>query len=151
MSIMILTRKPKRQSRYCSLLCFPYFLIYAFSNMNTRILLFLFACVPIRLLLVYAITVVSRDLLRVMAVGALIISLGFTVIFIGGFRKTGIETGGKPIWWNMLRPFHASMYAGVAYYAWVGNRSVASRLLLLDIFVGLIGFIAYHTKALPKL
>jgi hypothetical protein len=103
-----------------------------------------FACIAARLVLVLLAMTVSQLGLRIMAVGATGIAIGFMVIFLGGYRKTGLETGGKPIWWNHLRPVHALLYGLFAYLAWTGQRAWAWKVLLLDVTVGTLAFTLHH-------
>jgi hypothetical protein len=93
-------------------------------------------CIAVRALLAYLAATVPLQWLKVMAIPAFFIALGFTIIFLGGYRKTGIETGGRKIWWNSLRPVHATFYLLFAYFAWTGNREVAWKLLAADVLVG---------------
>lgn len=116
------------------------------STMQRRFLLFLIGCIGIRSLFVYMAATLPLNWLKVMAIPAMLIALGFTIIFIGGFRKTGIETGGDKIWWNSLRPVHAIIYALFAYFAWTGKRDIAWKLLLADVIIGLTSFIYFHAK-----
>ena len=79
--------------------------------------LFLLGCIPTRLLLAYIITLVEPlSLLSIMINLALsVIALGFITIYVFGWRKTGLETMGAPIWWNDLRPLHGALYGIAAY------------------------------------
>lgn len=110
------------------------------------VLAFLIGCIGSRLLLTYL--AYSRpELLPYLGVLALAISVGFALIYINGWRKTGIETGGKPIWWNHLRPFHAFTYGLFALLAFQGVHEHAWKVLLLDT---LIGFLAFAAKTAPE-
>lgn len=105
------------------------------------VLAFLIGCIGSRLTLSYL--AYSRpDMLPWLGLLALAISVGFTMIYINGWRKTGIETGGKPIWWNHLRPFHAFTYGLFALLALQGVHEHAWKVLLFDTLVGLSAFIA---------
>jgi hypothetical protein len=101
--------------------------------------LFLFGCIGARLLLTYF----AKLQMSVMPYAAILISLGFLYIYFTGSRKTGIETGGKLIWWNYLRPFHAFMYGSYAYMALIG-RTDAWQILFADTVVGLLVFLQHH-------
>jgi hypothetical protein len=70
---------------------------------------------------------------------ALLPAIGFIVIYLGDFRKTGPEVFGDQIWWNDLRPIHGLLYALFAVLALCKNES-AWIVLLVDV---LIGFSAY--------
>ena len=115
-------------------------------TMNQRILLFLFGCIPTRLLFVYMAKVASPLVLNVLGILGFIIAIGFTVIYFGGFRKVGAETGGEKIWWNDLRPIHALFYYAFAFMVFFGNKKKAWIALGLDVTLGLISFLTFHIK-----
>ena len=115
------------------------------NSLQKRFVLFLVGCMGARSLWVYLASIASRAVLKAMAVVAAAIALGFAVIYAGGLRQTGLETGGAPIWWNQLRPVHAALYASFAYSAWTGNRDVAWRLLLVDVLIGFVSFCGHHS------
>lgn len=115
-----------------------------FESNTNRMIAFLVGCIGSRLALAYLIVVVQPLYLKVISVIMAAIAIGFAVIFVGGFRKVGIETGGKAIWWNYLRPFHSITYALASYFAWIGNRKYAMYILLVDIVVGLISYVVHR-------
>ena len=117
--------------------------------MEKRIVMFLLGCIPFRLALVYATAYSSCIMLKVMAVIATAIAIGFTLIYVFGWRKTGLETEGAPIWWNDLRPLHAVLWASFAYFAWTCCNDGAWKVLLLDTLIGLAAFLAYHRLLEP--
>jgi len=106
-----------------------------------RIAMFLIGCVGSRLGLAYAALVAPTDILSVI-LG--IIGTGFAIIWIMGWRKTGTETGGQPIWWNHLRPLHALAYLTSAVLLWFLYREVAAIIIFLDLIIGLISFLFHH-------
>ena len=108
-----------------------------------RVALFLVGCMGSRALLVYLAATVPLMWLKVMAVLAAVVALGFTAIYVGGLRSTGPETGGQPIWWDNLRPVHAALYAAFAYYAWTGERRMAWTALAVDVGIGLLSYMAH--------
>lgn len=97
--------------------------------------LFLYGCIGTRLLMTY-LAMVFTEYLPYMGYIATIISAGFFYIYFTGSRPTGIETGGKPIWWNHLRPIHGFLYGLFAYLAITGNKS-AWMVLFADTMFGL--------------
>jgi len=108
-----------------------------------RALLFLIGCMGAR----YSLTWVAYrfpELLPWLALFAACVSVGFTLIYLNGWRKTGIETGGQPIWWNNLRPFHAFMYGLFAVLAFKGVKQHAWKVLFIDTTVGLLAFLNHH-------
>lgn len=116
-------------------------------DIEKRFLLFLLGCMPARLSLVFVAFISSSRVLRLMAVPAAFVAAGMFVIFAGGFRKTGAETMGAPIWWDLLRPVHACLYALFSYSAWNGQRERAWRVLLADAVLALGSFATYHIAA----
>jgi hypothetical protein len=110
-------------------------------------LLFLIGCVPTRLLLTYlAYYLENSPLKNIVGLLTMVIGLGFLTIYFKDLRKTGVETEGRPIWWNNLRPVHGSLYIlfSVLYLTGVKNSWI---ILLIDVIVGLIAFINnYYNK-----
>jgi hypothetical protein len=94
-------------------------------------------CIAVRLALVILAATAPAALLRALAVPALAIAVGFVTIWTFGLRKTGLETGGKPIWWDSLRPVHALNIMAFAYFAWRGQRALATTALLVDVLLGI--------------
>lgn len=115
-------------------------------TMNKRFLLFLFGCIPTRILFAYIAKIASNQVLNVMGILGFIIAIGFTVIYIGGFRKVGAETGGEKIWWNNLRPIHAIFYYLFAFMVFFGNKRSAWIPLALDVALGLVSFLTFHIR-----
>ena len=81
----------------------------------------------------------DRARLRTMGTIAAAIALGFFLIYVNGWRKTGVETCGKAIWWNSLRPVHALLWGLFAYLALTGNRA-AYIPLAIDTLVGAVAW-----------
>lgn len=103
-------------------------------------LYFLVGCIGTRTLLAYIAGVAPAPWLKAMAVALLAVAIGFTAIYLGGLRKTGLETGGEPIWWDSLRPVHATLYALAASRAWAGDNDLAQLFLTIDVILGLASF-----------
>jgi hypothetical protein len=114
-----------------------------FSNETKRIVLFLIGCMGARSLLVYLAYQKSTRLY--VALFTALVAIGFMYIFITGSRKTGPEVFGDRIWWNDLRPVHATLYVTAALMIWSDTYSNdAWKVLLLDLFIGLFAFINKH-------
>ena len=113
------------------------------TNELKRILLFLFGCIGTRLFLVYLAKTVSIQYLPVLGYAALLVAIGLMYFFITGARKTGFEVFGDKIWWNNLRPVHATLYALFAYYA-IQKSPNAWMFLLADVILGLVAFVRHH-------
>ena len=85
------------------------------NEIKKRILLFLFGCIGVRSLFVIIAKYTDTKYLPYLGYLALLPALGFIYIFLSGTRKTGPETFGNKIWWNNLRPIHATLYILFAY------------------------------------
>ena len=75
---------------------------------------------------------------------AILPTIGFFYLFFSGTRKIGAETFGDKIWWNNLRPIHGLLYGIFAYNA-IKKNSYSWIFLLMDVCLGLTGFLTYHT------
>lgn len=113
------------------------------KNIQKRFLLFLIGCIGMRSLFVYIAKTIPIKYLPILGYLALLPAIGFTYIYITGTRQTGAEVFGEKIWWNNLRPIHALLYGLFAYNA-ILMRSFAWKFLLLDVIIGLVGFLTYH-------
>ena len=111
-----------------------------------RLLLFLIGCIGIRAAFAYYAKIASPDTLRILGYIALLPAIGFFVIYFGGLRKTGLETGGQTIWWNNLRPVHGLLYAFFSFNAIEKNPS-SWMYLFADVVLGLTSFLAHHINA----
>jgi len=109
-------------------------------------LLFLFGCIPLRLLFVW-LAKNKQSWLPVMAVFSAIIAIGFSVIYILKLRRTGVEVFGDVIWWNDLRPVHAFLYGLFTYLA-VADPEHAWKPLAVDVSVGFTAFILHRVAGL---
>jgi hypothetical protein len=113
--------------------------------MQKRFLLFLIGCIGIRILFVYIAKTIDIKYLPILGYIALLIGIGFIVIYLKGFRKTGQEVFGEKIWWNDLRPIHGILYILFAYFA-ITQNTKAWKFLLLDVIIGLCSFLIYHYR-----
>ena len=112
--------------------------------MNSRLLLFLFGCITIRLLFVIIAKNIDKKYLPSLGLLALIPFIGFTYIYANNLRKTGIETGGNEIWWDNLRPIHASLYYIFAVMAF-RKQHFAYVPLLIDVILGFVARIGFYS------
>ena len=113
------------------------------NQLKKRLLLFLFGCIGVRSLFVVIAKYIDIKYLPYLGYLALLPAIGFIYIFLTGSRQTGTETFGDKIWWNNLRPIHATLYILFAYNAIIGNKQ-AWIYLLVDVLIGLISFLVYH-------
>lgn len=113
------------------------------DNITKRMLLFLIGCIGTRTSFVLLAKFLDKKYLPYMGYFALIIAIGFSIIFITGIRETGPEVLGDKIWWNNLRPVHALLYFIFAYLA-ITQNDMAWIPLLIDVLLGLSSFLIFH-------
>lgn len=114
------------------------------TDLQIRVLTFLVGCMGARFSIVYVAKTISPRYLPYLGGLALAICLGLAVIYINGWRKTGVEVRGDRIWWNAMRPIHAALWGVSAVLAFARNRA-AWIPLLVDALMGLTAFVAFHT------
>ena len=108
-----------------------------------RVLLFLVGCIGSRSLLAYLAYALSPSQLPYLGFLTMIPVFGWVYILLTGSRKSGLETGGEPIWWNALRPLHAFNYALFSLFAFLRNEK-AYLVLVFDVCIGLFAWIHHH-------
>lgn len=115
-----------------------------------RLTLFLFGCIGTRIAIGificsrYSVGVIST----IMAMLLWLMGSGFLIIFFGGLRKTGVETGGNVIWWNNLRPFHGLMYLVAGLLVYKNQNMYSSIIILADTLIGTAAWLLYHGSQL---
>ena len=114
------------------------------NTIQKRFLLFLIGCIGLRTLFVYIAKTAQSNTLQILGYISILPALGFFYLFLTDSRKTGREVFGDKIWWNALRPIHGVLYALFAYFAITKNK-YAWRFLAVDVSIGLVSFLIYHT------
>ena len=109
---------------------------------QTRTLAFLLGCMGIRSLFVLGAMKVPTKVVQWSALPALLLALGWILMYRNKWRQQGVEAGG-PIWWTELRPVHASLYAAFATLA-VTRTDLAYIPLLIDVVIGFVAFLTHH-------
>ena len=115
------------------------------NDTTKRFILFLFGCIAARVIFVLIAKYIDSKYLPYLGALALLTSVSFLIIYFSGLRKTGPETFGKKIWWNNLRPVHATMYLIFAVLAFNKNKN-SWVPLAIDVIIGFLAFINYHSK-----
>lgn len=105
------------------------------SNDLKRLLLFFIGCIGVRVFFVYLAKTIDIKYLPYLGYLALLPTVGFIYIFLTGSRQTGAEVFGEQIWWNYLRPIHATLYGLFAYNAIMKNAN-SWIYLLIDVIIG---------------
>lgn len=108
--------------------------------MNSK-LLFLFGCIPVRILLILLVRFLPQKYLPYISLIFLIISIGFLISY--NRRMKGVETNQKPIWWNNLRPIHSCLYLLTFIYT-LYKKSYSWVPLTIDVCLGFISFIIHY-------
>jgi len=106
--------------------------------MNSK-LLFLTACIPVRILLILLVRFLPEKYLPYCSWIFLLISIGFLISY--NRRMKGIYD--RYAWWNNLRPIHSCLYLLTFIYAFY-KKSYSWIPLTIDIIVGLIAFFIYY-------
>lgn len=117
-------------------------------NFMQQFLLFLVGCIGLRSLFVYLAYLANTTYLRYMGYVAIFPAIGHLYLFFNDTRKTGAF--GSKLWWNHLRPIHGLLYFLFAYTAIQGNHR-AWVYLLLDVILGLIVYLHFHSKHIKHL
>lgn len=113
------------------------------NDIQKRFLLFLVGCMGARSLLAVVAKMTPISYLPILGYIALIPAIGFIYLFLSGERTTGLGTFGGKIWWNNLRPVHATMYILFAYAA-INKNPNAWLILAVDVLLGLFSFLTHH-------
>ena len=113
------------------------------NDLHKRYALFLGLCIPSRFLLSYIAKILPSKYLPFMGLIMLGPVIGWIYIYTTGSRKTGLETMGKPIWWNYLRPLHAGLYFIFVLMAFSKSKN-AYLPIMFDTIIGLGVFLKYH-------
>ena len=109
---------------------------------SSRMLLFLFGCIPLRILMAYLPTVLDKNNLFYYGLILLIPALGFLYLYFTNSRLEAPESGGKT-WWAELRIIHGLLYLAAAIYALQMNN-LAFIPLTIDVVFGLSSFLIKH-------
>lgn len=112
------------------------------AKTDGRILLMTAMCIGARVALTLYARSTSRHRLRILGYAAVAVSIGFAIIYAGNLRKVGLETLGRPIWWDALRPVHSALWLAFALYAIRGRSGTAWKLLAADTALGTAAFVA---------
>jgi hypothetical protein len=113
------------------------------NTLQKRFLLFLIGCIGTRTLFVIVSKNIYVKYLPYLGYLAIIQSISFFYLFFTGSRKTGPEVFGGKIWWNNLRPIHATIYALFAYNA-INKNPNSWIYLLIDVILGFVSFLSFH-------
>lgn len=106
-----------------------------------NIIIFLLVCIKIRLLAVYLSYLNKYH--KILGILYILFGLGILNIYIFNLRPTGVETGGKKIWWDKFRPVFATIWILFGISSLL-NKPYAWKILSLDVILGLTIFLDKH-------
>jgi hypothetical protein len=112
-----------------------------------NLLLFIFVCMGLRMSAVY----LAKKQILLDKIGLLYILFGlgiFTIYFLN-LRETGVEVGGKKIWWDEYRPVFGAIWLTFGVAA-VKKIECAWVILLLDIILGYGLFIRHRWNEIVR-
>lgn len=109
--------------------------------MNSR-LLFLFGCIPVRLLLALLAYKIDEKYLQYLSILFIGIGLSFFYLYVSNTRLDAPEAGGNT-WWKNIRPIHGAFYLTAGIYALKKSR-ISALLILIDALFGLTSFILFR-------
>jgi len=105
--------------------------------------LFLFACIPVRLFLVWISTKIPVKYLGIFAALLLAMSLSFLYLYFTKGRQMAPEAGGVT-WWANYRLIIGLLYLAAAIYAFQGRQDLIWIPLLMDVLFGITIFAKKH-------
>lgn len=114
------------------------------NTIKKGILLFLLVCIPLRIVLAVIAKVLPVYYLPIIGIPFLIFGIGTLYLYLTGTRTTGGGAFGGVLWWKDMRPIHGILYLSFAILAFL-RYPYAWILLAVDVLVGLVGFLTYHT------
>ena len=106
------------------------------------VLLFLFGCIPMRLLLAYISTIIPIDKLKFFSIPLFMMAIGFIYLYFTNGRLNAPEAN-SATWWANLRLIHGLLYLAAAIYALKASKLVWV-LLFIDVLFGFFVFLNHH-------
>lgn len=106
---------------------------------NNSIYLFLFACIPLRIIIALIPLYLEKKWLSYYSFILFLIGASFLYLYFTNTRQNAFEAGGKT-WWAKYRIIHGLLYLIAAYYAYNQDRN-AWIPLIIDVIVGLFLFV----------
>ena len=107
------------------------------------VVLFLCACIPLRLLLAWATTKVPDAYMPLLAMALAAISAGILYLYFSNTRLEAPEGGGHT-WWAPYRLIIGLLWLAAAVYAFQGRKDLVWIPLVIDVLFGLVVFGIRH-------
>ena len=116
------------------------------TDVNKRMALFFFICVPVRLLLAYMIYHAKPKYLKYIGYVTTVIAGLFILSYIN-FNPVKVNKGafGGKIWWNDMRAIHGCIYLLFSLFA-IKKYINSWKILIVDVIVGITAFLFQYKK-----
>jgi len=108
-------------------------------SIQKRMLLFLLACIPVRILLALLPLYIDTSYLRYYGLLLLIPTIGFLYLYFNNARLNAPEGGGIT-WWAEYRLIHGLLYLSATIMAFQ-EKKLAWVPLTIDVILGLVLFL----------
>ena len=119
------------------------------TGLNKRFFLFIFMCIPIRLLLAYSIKYVKPGHLKYIGLISFIIAGLFILSYFNFNPRKKMGAFGGNIWWNDMRAVHGCVYLLFSLFAIKQNIN-AWKILVIDIIIGSLAFFKHYKMIFIK-
>lgn len=110
-------------------------------DINTRNLLFLGVCIPLRFLLSYLSYRLKDNYKNLLGIMFGIIGVSFLVLYFLELRLEAPEGGGNT-WWKNFRLIHGILYISAFIYS-IKNKDIMWIPIMIDTIFGLSLFLLY--------
>jgi len=113
---------------------------------DKRAMLFIFACIPLRLYLAYLPQAINKKYYKYGAFALTLMSLGTLYLAFTNGRMNAPEGGGKT-WWAPVRFIHGALLAAAAIYLYRSDKN-ATLPLMIDAIIGILFFFTIRLNSL---
>lgn len=103
---------------------------------------FLFACIPLRIILAILPLYLPEKMLLYLGLILLVIGTSFLYLYFNNLRLDAPEAGGIT-WWAKFRLIHGALYLTASHYAFTHQR-IAWIPLTMDVILGFFLFLQKH-------
>lgn len=104
--------------------------------------LFLFLCIPIRLLFSYILKNIDKKYLKYISILLFLQGISFLYLYFWNKRLDAVEAGGHT-WWSEYRLLHGVLYICSSIYAYQ-EKNISWIPLFIDVLFGLLLFLYYR-------
>ena len=116
-------------------------------DIDTRALLFIFLCIPMRLMLAYLPQVLPERFLIILGIVLFMMSFGTGFLALTN-KRMNAGKGGKT-WWANFRILHSALLGASSVYLF-RNERIATLPLVIDAIIGIIVFFSIRLNIVNK-